>query len=97
MDNQKKQTLARILEIQRELDLRKALYDELDQKIMELQAGGFMSAELDGFRMELVDNFAAGNNTCFRPAGVKRFEVKIETLEAYLKRQAKKEKKKGAS
>lgn len=81
--------LARVLEIQRELDLRKALYAELDALVLELQTGGFSSADLEGMRLELVDNFADGKNTVFRPAGVKRFEIKIEPVERALKREAK--------
>lgn len=80
--------LARVLQIQRELDLRKELYAELDAIVLELQAGGFKSADLEGMRLELVDNFEA-KNTCFRPAGVKRFEIEIETVEKALKRAAK--------
>jgi hypothetical protein len=86
------QKLARILDIQKELDLRKALYAELDALVLELQAGGFRSADLEGMRLELVDNFAEGKNTVFRPAGVKRFEIEIEPVEKALKREAKKSK-----
>ncbi len=84
-----KEKLARILSIQRELDVRKALYAELDTLVCELQAGGFKCADLEGMRLELVDNFADGKNVCFRPAGVKRFEVDIEPVEKALKREAK--------
>lgn len=82
------QKLARILSIQRELDLRKELYSELDALVLELQAGGFRSADLEGMRMELVDNFSE-KNTCFRPAGIKRYEMEIEPTEKALKREAK--------
>lgn len=85
MDTENK--LARVLQIQRELDLRKELYAELDALVLELQAGGFKCAELEGMRLELVDNFTE-KNTVFRPAGVKRYEIEIETVEKYLKRKA---------
>lgn len=88
--------LARILSINAELEQRKALYAELDALVLELQAAGFKSADLEGMRLELVDNFADGKNTVFRPAGVKRFEIDIEPVEKALKREAKNAKK-GAS
>jgi hypothetical protein len=69
--------LARIIEIQRELDIRKELYAELDRITLELVESGFASAELEGLQIDLVDNFAEGKNTVFRPAGVKRFELKV--------------------
>ncbi len=69
--------LKRILSIQAELDVRKALYDELDMLTMQLQDEGFHHAEIGEFLIDLVDNFANGN-TCFRPAGVKRFEIKVK-------------------
>lgn len=88
--------LARILDITHELELRKALYAELDALVLELRDGGFVSADLDGFRMALVDNFADGRNVVFRPAGVKRFEVNVEPVEKALAREAKAAKKAGA-
>lgn len=77
MKLQTKQILGRILEIQKELDVRKALYDEYDMLTVQLQAEGFEHAEFDGFVMDLVDNFTK-SNTVFRVAGVKRFEMKIK-------------------
>lgn len=77
MDKDTKQILKRVIDIQRELDIRKALYDELDMLTIQLQDEGFKHAELDGMTLDLVDNFEKGN-TCFRPAGVKRFELKIK-------------------
>lgn len=71
--------LARVLELQRELDVRKELYAELDRLTLELQAEGFVSEELDGLILELVDNFKSGN-TVFRPAGVKRYELKVRKV-----------------
>ena len=72
--------IARVLELQRELDLRKELYSELDRLTLELQQEGFRSQEVEGMLLELVDNFADGKNTVFRPAGVKRFELKIKKV-----------------
>lgn len=71
----------RILDIQRELDVRKALFDELEMLTLQLQADGFETATLDGFVVDLVDNFAKGN-VVFRPAGVKRFEVKVKAVKS---------------
>lgn len=87
--------IKRVIEIQKELELRKALYDELDKLTLELKAGGFVSTDIQGLHIELVDNFAEGKNTCFRPAGVKRFEIEVEPLEKYQKRLEKKAKKAG--
>lgn len=71
--------IARIIEIQKELDLRKELYSELDELTLQLQRDGFISTEFQGLTIELVDNFKVGN-TVFRPAGVKRFELKIKKV-----------------
>lgn len=79
MSNEVKLILKRVLDIQAELDIRKALYDELDMLTIQLQADGFESAELNGMVVELVNNFAKGN-TVFRPAGVKHYEVKVRKV-----------------
>jgi len=88
--------VARILDIKKELDERKALYEELDQLTLELKKLNFEAMTLNDMRIELVDNFAEGKNTVFRPAGVKRFEVEVETMEKWAKREAKNKKKAGA-
>lgn len=77
MRQQTKLILARVIELQRELDARKALYTELDMLTVQLQDEGFTDAEFEGMVVELVDNFKK-SNTCFRPAGVKRFELKVK-------------------
>lgn len=77
MKTETKQILKRVIDIQRELDIRKALYTELDMLTEQLQAEGFKHAELDGMILDMVDNFEK-SNTCFRPAGVKRFELKVK-------------------
>ncbi len=79
MKPQTKQILARVIQLQRELDIRKDLYTELDMLVMQLQADGFKDAEMDGYTLNLVDNFLT-SNTCFRPAGVKRFELKVKKV-----------------
>lgn len=71
--------LARLIELQKELDFRKELYAEQDRIVLELQAEGFQTAEFEGMVLELRDNFAEGN-TVFRPAGVKRFELRIKKV-----------------
>ena len=67
--------LARILDLQRELNVRAELYEELDRLTLELKADGFTQGEVDGTLYDLVDNFANGN-TVFRVAGVKHYEIK---------------------
>ena len=74
------QALVRILEITKELEVRKELYAELDNIILQLQKSGFHAADINGMHLELVDNFAEGKNTVFRPAGVKRFEVSVKPI-----------------
>lgn len=82
------QKIARVIQIQAELDLRKELYAEMDALALALQAEGFEQLDLNGQRVTLVDNFLS-KNTVFRPAGVKRFELEIEPIEKALKREAK--------
>lgn len=77
MKRETKEILARVIEIDKELAVRKALYDELDMLTMQLQAEGFVDAEFEGLLIQLVDNFAKGN-TCFRVAGVKHYELKMK-------------------
>lgn len=72
--------LARVLEIQHELNVRKALYAEYDQLVLELAHEGFKSAEIEDLFLELHDNFAQ-SNTGWTSAAVKRYEVLIETKE----------------
>lgn len=72
--------LRRLVEIQRELDLRKSLYAEYDLIVMSLAKDGFSSAELDGFVLTLEDHFAQGN-TAWTSAPVKRYALEIESKE----------------
>jgi hypothetical protein len=79
MKRQHAEILRRVLDIQAELEIRKALYTELDMLTLQLQADAFVSAELDGLVVELVDNFAK-DNTCYRVAGVKHYELKTKKV-----------------
>lgn len=75
MDNSK---INRAIEILKELELRKALYAELDSLIMELKGAGFESHDLgEGQTLRLVDKFAE-SNTGWTAAAVKRFDLVIE-------------------
>jgi hypothetical protein len=87
--------LHRIIEIQRELDLRKALYAEYDALVMELASEGFVSSEVDGLVLSLEDAFASGTNTGWTSAAVRRFSVSIETKEKAQRREARLAKKAG--
>jgi hypothetical protein len=84
--------LSRLIEIQRELDLRKALYAEYDALVMDLAREGFRSAEVDGLVLSLEDAFSEGN-TGWTSAAVRRFSVSIETKEKVKKRAARAQKK----
>lgn len=55
-DSFQKIRLARLLQIQEELDLRKALYAEYDQIVLELAHSGFTQAIIDDLVLELEDN-----------------------------------------
>lgn len=79
MTNETKAILARVIQLQDELDIRKSLYDELDMLTIQLQADGFVNAELDGLVFTLVNNFEKGN-TVFRVAGVKHYEIKVKKV-----------------
>ena len=73
----------RAAEIKAQLDAVKPLYDELDKITVELAALMVAGREFDlpdGSVGRVVNNFAEAN-TVFRPAGVKRFELKIMTAE----------------
>lgn len=80
--------LHKVIDIKKELELRKALYEELDTVLLALAGEGFTSAELDGLVLSLQDNFAEGN-TSWTAAAVKRYDLKIEPRDKYEKRMAK--------
>jgi hypothetical protein len=79
MKKETKQILARVLELTKELEIRKALYDEVNMLTMQLQADGFENAELNGFTLELVDNFSK-SNVSWRVAAVQHYEIKIKAV-----------------
>lgn len=80
--------LKRLLDIQRELDVRKALYAEYDKIVLELVQEKFIRAAVDGFVLELKDNFLESNTGWTRSA-VKRYEVEVITEELAEKRKRK--------
>lgn len=84
-------TLLRLLEIKAELDSRNALYEEYDKLVLELQKGGFSLAVIGEDAISLVDNFAE-SNTAWKSCGVKRYDIKIESVEKYEKKLAKRAK-----
>lgn len=77
----------RLLQIQSELDARKALFAEFDTLVLELQSEGFHQTRIDDLVIEIEDRFASGN-TAFTAAAVRRFDLKVETLEKRMKREA---------
>lgn len=68
--------LARVIELVEELELRKALYAELDKLIVELLEEGFTSKMFGPYLVELVDNFE-DKNTAWKAAAIKRYDVKV--------------------
>ncbi len=85
------QKLSRIIDIQRELDLRKELFAEYDLLVMSLAKSKFGKAYIGGLVVELKDNFDS-KNTSFTTAAIKRYEVEIVSKELNAKREAKKAK-----
>lgn len=84
----------RLLEIKALLAERNALHEEFDQIVLRLAAGGFEAVELAGERVSLVDNFKE-KNTAWTSAAVKRYDLKVESLEKIAKREARTTKKGG--
>lgn len=68
--------LKRLLEIRAQLEANKPLYAELDSIVVELSKKVKREYVIGGLLIQIVDNFAT-KNTCFRPAAVKRFDVKV--------------------
>lgn len=81
ISNSLKDKLARASELSQALANYKLLWAEFDEVVGELIDEGFVEAVFNGEQFALKDNFLdkEGNpkNTVFRPAGVKRFELKI--------------------
>lgn len=89
-ENVSPRTIAeQIVEVAKKLEASKALYEEMDKLTAEFQkvtGTGIDNTIFVGEKaVTLVDNFAS-NNTQFRPAAFRRFEVKVEDAEKYLKR-----------
>lgn len=85
----------RIAEIKGVIEKVKPLYDELDDLTVELGEVAEVNQTLatnDGRFVTLIDNFAE-QNTVFRPAAVKRFDVELLTGEELQKKLAKAKKK----
>jgi hypothetical protein len=72
----KEALLARILEVNAELEIRKALYAEYDELILKLVDAGIEHEIFRGLELEVVDNFAT-KNTGWTQAAVKRFALKV--------------------
>lgn len=72
-----KKLVERAEEISLMLEAAKPLYKELDAITMALVGEGITSYNENGLQMLIVDNFVK-QNTCFKVAGVKRFEMKLE-------------------
>jgi hypothetical protein len=72
-----KKLIERALKIQQSLEQNKPLYQELDEIVLKLANEGFTSDKFENVEVEIVDNFAS-KNTCFKVAGVKRFELKVK-------------------
>jgi hypothetical protein len=72
--------LMRAAEIKRQLDFAKPMYEELDAIVVRVNAamGKSKTMEVGGTVFTVVDNFES-KNTVFRPCGVKRFELVVET------------------
>lgn len=72
--------IARLIEITKELEARKALYAEFDALVLELASEAFVSAVVGEVEVRLRDNFAS-SNTGWTAAAVKRFDIEIDTPE----------------
>jgi hypothetical protein len=81
----------RLLDLQRELDARKALYAEFDALLLSLVRDGALTAEIDGLVLEIKDTFAESNTGWTRSA-VRRFDLEVITKELQAKREKRKEK-----
>lgn len=88
--------VSRLVEIDQVLKANKALYEEQDDLVQELQEFADVEQVLTAGNefVVLVDNFADAN-IVYRPAAVKRIEAKVLTAEE-LKKHTKKASKKVA-
>lgn len=95
-NKEQEKQLRRLIEIQKELDLRKALYAEYDEIVLSLARSGFDHAVVDDLVCDLKDNFAE-TNTGWTRSAVKRYEVEIITKELAAKRAARAAKKEASN
>jgi hypothetical protein len=74
--------LARAAAIKAQLESMKPLYDELDAIVVRVSKHIQKVHNVGNTVFTIVDNFEA-KNTVFRPCGVKRFELLVETSEEH--------------
>lgn len=78
MDKKKAARLSkRALEITGELERVKALYAELDAITLQLVEMGCLAYDGKGWTVRITDNYES-KNVVFRPAAVRRFELKAK-------------------
>ena len=87
-------TATRIIEIKKAIEAQKALYEELEGLVLALKAhiGTDNELSVGGQHLLIVDNFAE-KNTVYRPAAVKRFDLKMVSFEDRVESEAKAAKK----
>lgn len=69
--------ISRFIELNKQIEVAKELYNERDQLVLLLKTNGFTSMKIDGVEYTLVDNFET-KNTAWRMAAVNRFEIKTK-------------------
>lgn len=79
MNQETKALLEKAISLGKQLEEMKKLYTEMDGVIHLLLKMGFTTHKLNDFNITLKDNFAE-KNVVFRPAGVRRFELKIDKV-----------------
>lgn len=89
VDNTVEVLAARAVAISKQLESYKALYEELDTIAAQLKAargvGVFHAVPSGAMVVTVVDNFE-DTNVVWKPAGVRRFELKVEDADKYAKR-----------
>jgi hypothetical protein len=65
-----------VIELKREIDERKALYDEFDKLVTELYLDKFEGLIEDGKTYNVVDKFEDAN-VAFTTTSVRRYDLKI--------------------
>ena len=74
--DKKRKLLAKATRLKARIDAVKPLYQELDDIIDELLKANFRGVVTKTHLFRIVDNFAL-KNVCFRPAAIRRFELRI--------------------